>query len=112
MSRHLAALAPLEPGATVGAGLQVKDVGEILRPDPLSDPGFVRSSGASMVPKLGAGAGGAHDGLDLPFNLSLTEEQKRRRGQVALPYVHEGEGGADVDVGMDWDEEDEDDEEI
>jgi len=40
---------------------------------------------------------------------ALTDEQRRRRGEVPIPYVHEGEG---MDGTMDWDEEAEDDEEI
>ena len=47
--------------------------------------------------------------MNLPFNLSLTDEQKRRRGQVPLPYAHEGEGVELMEFG---DDEDEDDEEI
>ncbi|ORX38683.1 hypothetical protein BD324DRAFT_621923 [Kockovaella imperatae] len=47
--------------------------------------------------------------MNLPFNLSLTDEQRRRRGQVPLPYAHEGEGADLMEYG---DDEDEDDEEI
>ncbi|RSH81395.1 hypothetical protein EHS25_006927 [Saitozyma podzolica] len=54
-------------------------------------------------------ADGTHDALGLPFNLSLTEEQRRRRGDVPIPYAHEGEG---VELGWEEEEDDEDDEEI
>jgi elongator complex protein 5 len=36
--------------------------------------------------------------MDVSFNLSLTDDQKRRRDAVPLPYVHEGEG---IDMGDD-----------
>jgi elongator complex protein 5 len=39
------------------------------------------------------------------FDTALTEDQRRRRDAVPIPYVHEGEG---VDLGLD----EEDDEEI
>lgn len=112
MTRSLAALAPAPstPAGLPAPGLEVREVGELVRVDPLSDPNFVRAPSTGHTP--GGAGGGAHGGLDLPFNLSLTEEQKRRRGEVELPYVHEGEGGADVDVGMEWEDEDEDDEEV
>lgn len=42
---------------------------------------------------------------DPSFDLALTDDQKRRRDAVPIPYVHEGEG---VDLGLD----EEDDEEI
>ncbi|KAK4687941.1 elongator complex protein 5, partial [Tremellales sp. Uapishka_1] len=47
-----------------------------------------------------------HTELNLPFNLTLTEEQKKQRGGVVLPYAHEGEGG----TGLAWEDEEEDDE--
>ncbi|WWC63153.1 uncharacterized protein I303_105753 [Kwoniella dejecticola CBS 10117] len=51
-----------------------------------------------------------HSELDLPFNLSLTDEQKRKRAEVPLPYAHEGEGASGDLI---WeDEEETDDEEI
>lgn len=51
-----------------------------------------------------------HAELDLPFNLSLTESQRRQRGAVPLPYAHEGEGASGDLI---WeDEEESDDEEI
>ena len=88
-------------GAVVTKSLGLKAV-------PLSDLVNV-----NPVASSGENGGQAETGVDVPFNLSLTEEQKRRRGEVPLPYAHEGEGpGGDV-MGLDWgDEEDEDDEEI
>lgn len=50
-----------------------------------------------------------HADLNLPFNLSLTDQQRANRGAVPLPYAHEGEG-ADLSMGMDWEDEDEEDE--
>lgn len=42
--------------------------------------------------------------MDVPFNLNLTDDQRRRRDAVPLPYVHEGEG---IDLGDEDEEEDE-----
>lgn len=50
-----------------------------------------------------------HADLNLPFNLSLTEQQREARGAVPLPYAHEGEG-ADLSMAMDWSDDEEDDE--
>ncbi|WWC90886.1 uncharacterized protein L201_005823 [Kwoniella dendrophila CBS 6074] len=51
-----------------------------------------------------------HSELNLPFNLSLTDDQKNKRAQVPLPYAHEGEGASGDLI---WeDEEETDDEEI
>ncbi|ODO06568.1 hypothetical protein I350_03924 [Cryptococcus amylolentus CBS 6273] len=51
-----------------------------------------------------------HAELDLPFNLSLTDSQRRQRDSVPIPYAHEGEGASGDLV---WeDEEETDDEEI
>jgi elongator complex protein 5 len=50
-----------------------------------------------------------HADLNLPFNLSLTEQQREARGAVPLPYAHEGEG-ADLGMGMDWSDDEEDEE--
>ncbi|WRT68229.1 uncharacterized protein IL334_005205 [Kwoniella shivajii] len=51
-----------------------------------------------------------HSELDLPFNLSLTDDQRRKRAEVPLPYAHEGEGASGDLI---WeDEEETDDEEI
>ncbi|KAL7422304.1 hypothetical protein Q5752_002950 [Cryptotrichosporon argae] len=56
-----------------------------------------------------AAVGKTHGDLNLPFNLGLTQRQKKERKGVALPYAHEGEG-ADLGMGMDWEEDEEDDE--
>ncbi|BEI79914.1 hypothetical protein CcaverHIS002_0104430 [Cutaneotrichosporon cavernicola] len=50
-----------------------------------------------------------HADLNLPFNLSLTDQQREARGAVPLPYAHEGEG-ADLGMGMDWSDDEEDEE--
>lgn len=50
-----------------------------------------------------------HADLNLPFNLSLTDQQREARGAVPLPYAHEGEG-ADLSMGMDWSDDEEDEE--
>ena len=53
--------------------------------------------------------------LNIPFNLNLTDDQKRRRGEVPLPYTHEGEGArSGLASGMAWidQDDDEDDDEI
>ncbi|KAG9054079.1 hypothetical protein FS842_006224 [Serendipita sp. 407] len=36
---------------------------------------------------------------NLPFNLSLTEEQQASRAKVPLPYAHTGEGGSEMQKG-------------
>ena len=85
---------------------------------PSDTPGRMRVADASALvnisPIIAPGAGGGpvdkppttHVDLGLPFNLSLTDEQRRRRGEVPLPYAHEGEG-VGIEYG-DADEEDED----
>ena len=50
-------------------------------------------------------AGPTATSIDHSFDLALTEDQRRRRDAVPIPYVHEGDG---VDLGFD----EEDDEEV
>lgn len=50
-----------------------------------------------------------HADLGIPFNLSITDDQRQRRDAIPVPYVHEGEG---VELGWEEEEEDDDDEEI
>ena len=97
ITRSLAALVK-EPG-----GMKRVPLAEVVRVDPVG--------GTSHAERRG---GPGETTMELPFNLSLTEDQRRRRGEVPLPYAHEGEGARSVvGTGMDWaDEEDEDDEEI
>jgi elongator complex protein 5 len=97
MNRSLAGLQVVE-----GGDIEVCKVEHLIPLNPVSDPS-----------SLGGGAQSVGvQGLDLPFNLSLTDEQKRRRGEVPLPYAHEGEGPSG-DIAFDFEEEgDEDDEEI
>ncbi|WVW85818.1 hypothetical protein I302_107856 [Kwoniella bestiolae CBS 10118] len=96
ISRSLEGVKVLEEG-----GLKVVQLDELVDLNPLSKP-------------LSAGGGektmNTHSELDLPFNLSLTDEQKSKRAQVPLPYAHEGEGASGDLI---WeDEEETDDEEI
>lgn len=95
ISRHLSAL------KMSSDGLRSVALAELVQLNPMSNPA-----------PLGTGVSQG-DGMDVPFNLSLTDEQRRRRGDVPLPYAHEGEGAGPVGGELDWgDEEDEDDEEI
>lgn len=77
-------------------------INPITTPSPSSDPYKNR------IPNLKPPE--THTDLQLPFNLSLTDDQRRKRAEVGIPYAHEGEG---VGEDLDWDwEEDEDDEEV
>lgn len=79
--------------------LSIGPVSDLLTVNPIDAPGF--SDKANDVKPATT-----HVDLNLPFNLSLTDEQKRRRGEVPLPYAHEGEG-----VGIEYGEEEDDDDE-
>lgn len=79
--------------------LSVGPVSDFLTVNPIDAPGF---SDRASIDKPAS----THIDLNLPFNLSLTDEQKRRRGEVPLPYAHEGEG-----VGIEFGEEEDDDDE-
>ncbi|KAK8854930.1 hypothetical protein IAR55_003669 [Kwoniella newhampshirensis] len=82
--------------------LSLVDLGELVKLDPLATP-IPDTSGTGRPAQT-------HAELDLPFNLSLTESQRRQRGAVPLPYAHEGEGASGDLI---WeDEEETDDEEI
>lgn len=93
ISRALASV----QSASAGLGLVIGPVSDLIATNPIDAPG---AGGAMDRPAV------THVDLDLPFNLSLTDEQKRRRGEVPLPYAHEGEG-----VGIEFGEEEDDDEE-
>jgi len=95
MTRSLGAL------SITPAGLRSVPLSELVDVNPLSRPA---GEGRGIQGEIG---------MEVPFNLSLTDEQRRRRGEVPLPYAHEGEGAGPVGRELDWgDEEDEDDEEI
>lgn len=100
MSRSLEALV-----RQAGDGWKVEPVSAVVNVEPISQAAGPATSmtPANAPPKT-------HADLDLPFNLTLTEQQKAARMGVPLPYAHEGEGAA-VDLEFD-DEEDDDDEEI
>jgi elongator complex protein 5 len=83
-------------------GLSVVPLSSLISSNPIIAPAHLPPGGAGQPD-----ADLTHDALGLPFNLSLTDEQRRRRGEVPVPYAHEGEG---VELG--WEEEEEDDEEI
>lgn len=87
-----------------GEGLQRRGArgGETWSAVPLTSVVDVR-------PATAAAKTTTHADLNLPFNLTLTEQQREARGAVPLPYAHEGEG-ADLSMGMDWSDDEEDDE--
>jgi len=95
ISRSLEALSP--------SSMKVVAVSSIMSIEPISAAPASTGVQGTAPPKT-------HADLDLPFNLTLTDQQKAARMGVPLPYAHEGEGAA-VDLEID-DEEDEDDEEI
>ncbi|WVQ99845.1 hypothetical protein IAU59_006988 [Kwoniella sp. CBS 9459] len=110
ISRSLEALSrPVDGGSADEAGnlLNVIPLEKILDLNPFTTPNPISAtSGLDMDGKPIT----SHAELDLPFNLSLTDEQKRKRAAVPLPYAHEGEGASGDLI---WaEEEDEDDEEI
>ncbi|GMK58441.1 hypothetical protein CspeluHIS016_0504730 [Cutaneotrichosporon spelunceum] len=88
--------------ATGGAkGIQRSVEGFRAHPVPVEDMVNFRPVAVTKVT--------THADLNLPFNLSLTEQQREARGAVPLPYAHEGEG-ADLGMGMDWSDDEEDEE--
>lgn len=99
--------------------LSVKPLEDIIDITPFShplttsstqqNPGATNITNTDSRPSGNQAAGSTHTSLNLPFNLSLTDEQRRRRDRVPIPYVHEGEG---VEVGWEEEEDDDDDEEI
>ncbi|WVQ68153.1 uncharacterized protein L199_006359 [Kwoniella botswanensis] len=82
---------------------RVVDLDQLVDLNPFSKPLTASVSGGDKTINT-------HSELDLPFNLSLTNEQRNKRAQVPLPYAHEGEGASGDLI---WeDEEETDDEEI
>jgi elongator complex protein 5 len=90
ISRSLAAIRGADDRIRTGP------VSELLFVDPLHSAGLSEKN--SEAPAH------THMDLKLPFNLSLTDDQKKRRGAVPLPYAHEGEG-----VSLEFGDEDDDD---
>ena len=102
INRSLAALMPISLSSRDMAVRPIEDLVDIK---PFNVPvGKAGVNGMGGTPGL---APKNHAEMNLPFNLSLTDEQKRRRGQVPLPYAHEGEGVDLMEYGDDEDEEDE-----
>jgi elongator complex protein 5 len=99
ISRSLEALSP----SSLGGDAKVVAVSSMMSIEPISAAPASTGVQGTAPPKT-------HADLDLPFNLTLTDQQKAARMGVPLPYAHEGEGAA-VDLEID-EEEDEDDEEI
>lgn len=99
-------------GGTSTPVLEVVPLSNLVPLNPVGAASSLSQTSSGVTATPGGNSDGtapsAHADLLLPFNLSLTDEQKRRRGEVPVPYAHEGEG---VELGFD-DEEDEDDEEI
>ncbi|WVF72626.1 hypothetical protein IAT40_007444 [Kwoniella sp. CBS 6097] len=88
-------------------GLNVTPLEKIVDLNPFITPG---PGPGSMIASTDGKPITSHAELDLPFNLSLTDDQKRKRAAVPVPYAHEGEGASGDLI---WaEEEDEDDEEI
>ena len=102
ISRSLLALMPTPTGE-----LAVRPIKDLSDLKPFNLPSG--TEGVNGTRRIEGAAPKTHSDMNLPFNLSLTDEQKRRRGQVPLPYAHEGEGVELMEYG---DDEDEDDEEI
>ncbi|WWD18919.1 hypothetical protein CI109_103375 [Kwoniella shandongensis] len=96
----------LKFSATLPSQLDLVELGELVQLNPLSTPLPTLSSQNNEVGRTAQ----THAELDLPFNLNLTDAQRRQRGAVPLPYAHEGEGASGDLI---WeDEEETDDEEI
>ncbi|WVQ82057.1 hypothetical protein IAT38_004185 [Cryptococcus sp. DSM 104549] len=95
----------LAPGQGQGRGpLGVVPLETLVELNPLSTPVSDGTPGGSGRQAT------THAELDLPFNLSLTDAQRKQREAVPLPYAHEGEGASGDLI---WeDEEETDDEEI
>ena len=76
-------------------------IDEVVRVNPFAAP----MSGSAGIDTKET----THADLNLPFNLNLTDAQRRQRQGVPLPYAHEGEG---ADLGWEEEEDDDDDEEV
>ncbi|WVR07373.1 hypothetical protein IAU60_004414 [Kwoniella sp. DSM 27419] len=91
-----------ETAESSGTKLDMVPLDQLLDINPFSTPASDAMSGERPIT--------SHAELDLPFNLSLTEDQRRKRAEVPVPYAHEGEGASGDLI---WaEEEDDDDEEI
>lgn len=113
MSRSLEGLVITSTSTSVReiSDLGVKSLEDLLDLTPFSHPVTNIPAGGETRQQSTTGppAPATHTALNLPFNLSLTDDQRRRRDRVPIPYVHEGEG---VEVGWEEEEDDDDDEEI
>jgi hypothetical protein len=94
--------------------LSVRVLGDIMDLTPFSHPVTTTQTNGDNRPQSTTAPSGptpavTHTALNLPFNLGLTDDQRRRRDRVPIPYVHEGEG---VEIGWEEEEDDDDDEEI
>ncbi|WWC71698.1 uncharacterized protein I206_105656 [Kwoniella pini CBS 10737] len=103
ISRSLEGIKLLEIGDNDDKQIKIVELDELLNLNPFNKPSI--ELGESKDKQINN-----HSELDLPFNLNLTDEQKKKRAQVPLPYAHEGEGASGDLI---WeDEEETDDEEI
>ncbi|WVQ74782.1 hypothetical protein IAR50_004388 [Cryptococcus sp. DSM 104548] len=102
ISRSLEALSP-----TSSQSLSLALLSSLI---PLNPVRYSSSAPPPTVSPSSNSTAQTHAELDLPFNLSLTDSQRRQRDSVPIPYAHEGEGASGDLV---WeDEEETDDEEI
>ncbi|EIW67452.1 hypothetical protein TREMEDRAFT_64707 [Tremella mesenterica DSM 1558] len=77
------ALAALLPPSSDGQHLIIDNVTRIVPLNPFNPPDSLPTRGEKEV---------THADLNLAFNLTLTDAQRKQRMSVPLPYAHEGEG--------------------